>query len=64
MDASVSEHECVCECVCVKWKGISLFILTAVCLTQDGKSILAGLRSFPCVGWMLILIDIEILLVS
>lgn len=46
MDASVAEHECVCECVCVKWKGISLFILTAVCLTQDGKVSLQGYAAF------------------
>lgn len=32
--------------VCVKWKGISLFILTAVCLTQDGKVSLQGYAAF------------------
>lgn len=46
MQVYLSMSVFVSVCVCVKWKGISLFILTAVCLTQDGKVSLQGYAAF------------------
>lgn len=56
LSMSVFVSVCVCE-----MERYQPFHLNSSLSDARWKSILAGLRSFPCVGWMLILIDIEIL---
>lgn len=55
LSMSVFVSVCVCE-----MERYQPFHLNSSLSDARWKSILAGLRSFPCVGWMLILIDIEI----